>query len=540
MFFCPRKTTLILFTVTISLLILNHPAITVITATENNSDSLIITHGIASGDVTDDSAVVWSRSNRESQMHVEYDTNTNFSQPKSTNAATLTNQTTDYTAHIKLESLSPDTLYYYRVWFSTPSSSQANENGALISNTLTGSFRTAPDPSLSSAKPLLFIFAADLGGQKHCRQADNGGYSIFEKMEELSPDFFIANGDMIYAADKCPVEGPSDEWKNIPGNFSGVADPNVNWNNTEQVRDTYLKHWQYNRADPYLQSFLQNTSMYSQWDDHEVINDFGALWPYWNSFNKDREGYPNIVNEGREAFFNYSPIVRIQDDKNRIYRSFSWGPYLELFILDGRSYRSPNSMADLPENNKTMLGSEQLQWLEKGLMNSSAIWKVISSDIPISVPTGANASILGRDGWANGNETNFSSKTGFEREMQGLLKFLDDHNIKNIVFVTTDVHFPANILYKVDANDDGDKLIFHELISGPLSAFRFGTPGGAPIPKLDMTFNPKILYEEGGIFNFGYVEVQKKPGDNLAHLIAQIVDENGLAHPNSLLDLKPQ
>jgi alkaline phosphatase D len=540
MFFCPRKATLILFTVTISLLILNHPEITVVTATENNSDSLIITHGIASGDVTDDSAVVWSRSNRESQMHVEYDTNTNFSQPKSTNASTLTNQTTDYTAHVKLESLSPDTLYYYRVWFSTPSSSQANENGALISNTLTGSFRTAPDPSLSSAKPLSFIFAADLGGQKHCRQADNGGYSIFEKMKELSPDFFIANGDMIYAADKCPVEGPSDEWKNIPGNFSGVADPDVNWNNTEQVRDTYLKHWQYNRADPYLQSFLQNTSMYSQWDDHEVINDFGALWPYWNSFNKDREGYPSVVNEGREAFFNYSPIDRNSDEKNRIYRSFNWGPYLELFILDGRSYRSPNSMADLLENNKTMLGSEQLQWLEKGLMNSSATWKVISSDIPISVPTGANASILGRDGWANGNETNFSSKTGFEREMQGLLKFLDDNNIKNTVFVTTDVHFPANILYELDANDDGDRLIFHELISGPLSAFRFGTPGGAPIPKLDMTFNPKILYEEGGIFNFGYVEVQKKSGDNLSHLIAQIVDENGLAHPNSLLDLKPQ
>jgi alkaline phosphatase D len=512
----------------------------VFATTENNSDSLVINQGVASGDVTDDSAVVWSRSNREAQMHVEYDTNSNFSQPRSTDATTLGNQTTDYTSHVKLEGLSPDTLYYYRVWFSTPSSSQANENGALISNTLTGSFRTAPDPSLSSAKPLLFIFAADLGGQKHCRQADNGGYSIFEKMKELSPDFFIANGDMIYAADKCPVEGPSDEWKNIPGNFSGVADPNVNWNNTEQVRDTYLKHWQYNRADPYLQSFLQNTSMYSQWDDHEVINDFGALWPYWNSFNKDREGYPNIVNEGREAFFNYSPIVRIQDDKNRIYRSFNWGPYLELFILDGRSYRSPNSMTDLPENNKTMLGSEQLQWLEKGLMNSSATWKVISSDIPISVPTGANASILGRDGWANGNETNFSSKTGFERELQQLLRFLDDNNIQNIVFVTTDVHFPANILYEVDANDDGDKLIFHELISGPLSAFRFGTPGGVPIPKLDSTFNPKMLYEEGGIFNFGYVQVQKQPEDNLVHLIARIVDENGLVRPNSFLDLKPQ
>ena len=49
----------------------------------------------------------------------------------------------------------------------------------------------------------------NLGGQKHCRQVDKGGYSIFEKMQEKLPDFFIANGDMIYAADQCPVEGPT-------------------------------------------------------------------------------------------------------------------------------------------------------------------------------------------------------------------------------------------------------------------------------------------------------------------------------------------
>lgn len=552
MFFFVTKALLLIVTIGLLVLIFNinngnilslsdHPPITVFAATKNNSDSLIISHGIASGDITNDSAVVWSRSNQGAQMHVEYDINSNFSQPKSTNTATLNNQSTDYTSHVKLEGLNPDTLYYYRVWFSIPPLSQTNKTTSLTSDALTGSFRTSPDPSLSSNnKPISFIFAADLGGQKHCRQADKGGYSIFEKMKDMSPDFFIANGDMIYAADKCPIQGPSDDWKNIPGNFSGIADLEVNWTNTEQVRDTYLKHWQYNRADPYLQSFLQNTSMYSQWDDHEVINDFGALWPYWNSFNSDREGYPNIVNEGRKTFFDYSPIDRNPEEKNRIYRSFNWGSYLDLFILDGRSYRSLNSMADTPENNKTMLGSKQLEWLEQGLKNSSAVWKVISSDIPISVPTGANASILGRDGWANGNETNFSSKTGFERELQQLLEFLDNSNIKNVLFVTTDVHFPANILYDIDANDDGDKLIFHELISGPLSAFRFGTPGGAPIPKLDTTFNPKILYEEGGIFNFGYAEVLKKPEDNLVHLSAQVIDENGLARPGSLLDLKPQ
>ena len=520
-------------------LLLSHPT-AYAAQQQTNSNNLFITHGVASGDVTEHSAVIWSRTNKQAQMHVEYDADLNFSQPKSAKTA-LANQTTDFTTHAKLEGLSPNTLYYYRVWFSSLSSSE-NKNRSVVSDAMIGSFRTPPD-SLSvddTDNPIIsFIFAADLGGQLYCRQIDKG-YSIFSKMKELSPDFFIANGDMIYAGDKCPADGPDGPsgWQNIPGNFSGIVDADVNWTNIEQVIDVYSKHWQYNRADYHLQSFLQNTSMYSQWDDHEVINDFGALWEYWNNFNKEREGYPNLVKVGREAFFNYSPIDRNAEDKNRIYRSFNWGPYLDLLILDARSYRSPNSMTDTVENNKTLLGREQLQWLKQELLNSSATWKVISSDVPISVPTGANASILGRDAWANGNETNFS-KTGFERELQGLLKFLDDNDIKNIVFVTTDVHFPANIRYEVDANADGDKLIFHELISGPLSAFRFGVPG-APLPKLDTTFNPKLLYQEGGIFNFGYVQIQKKSEDNKVHLIAEVRGEDGLARPNSLLDLAPQ
>jgi alkaline phosphatase D len=550
MYSLPIRASLIIFTIIFGIQILNDndgmsllPTLVIsVLAQEEYNKSFEITHGVASGEITNDSAVIWSRSNREAQMHVEYDISSDFLQPKSLNSTSLANQTTDYTARAMLEGLKPDTAYYYRVWFSRSELYQDNSTSTLLSDSLSGTFRTAPAPDHSSptTKPISFIFAADLGGQRHCRQSDTGGYSIFKNMKELSPDFFIANGDMIYAADKCPVEGPSDNWKNIPGNFSGIADPDVNWTNIEQVRDTYLKHWQYNRADPYLQSFLQNVSMYSQWDDHEVINDFGALWQYWNSFNKDRKDYANLVNEGRDAFFNYSPMYRNLDEKDRIYRSFNWGPNLDVFILDARSYRSPNNLADIPNNNKTMLGSEQLHWLKQSLMDSSAIWKVISSDVPISVPTGANASILGRDGWANGNDTNYSSKTGFENELQQLLAFLDEINIKNIVFVTTDVHFPANILYEIDANGDGDKLIFHELISGPLSAFRFGIPGGVPLPKLDTTFNPKILYEEGGIFNFGYVEIQKQPEDNLVHLTSRIVDENGFTRPNSLLELKPQ
>ena len=50
------------------------------------------------------------------------------------------------------------------------------------------------------------------------------------------------------------------------------------------------------------------------------------------------------------------------------------------------------------------------------------------------------------------------------------MKFLDNHNIKNVLFITTDVHFPANIIINEDPNRDGQKLTLYELVSGPLTA----------------------------------------------------------------------
>jgi phosphodiesterase/alkaline phosphatase D-like protein len=135
MFFYTRKAAIMICVVSFGLLIFNsnnslptilHYSIANGAQQYNNHDSLVITHGIASGEITNDSAVLWSRVNREAQMHVEYDIDANFSHPKSANITTLANQTTDYTAHVKLEGLSPNTLYYYRVWFvSLPSVSES-------------------------------------------------------------------------------------------------------------------------------------------------------------------------------------------------------------------------------------------------------------------------------------------------------------------------------------------------------------------------------------------------------------------------------
>ena len=125
-------------------------------------------------------------------------------------------------------------------------------------------------------------------------------------------------------------------------------------------------------------------------------------------------------------------------------------------------------------------------------------------------------------------------KKTFTRERSDFLKFLDDHNIKNVVVVATDVHFPTNILVEDDPNHDGHKLIYHELVSGPISAI----PVKASPP--DPTINATAKYQENKIFNFGYIKIQQEKSDGKVHLISEVLDENGLVRPGSNWDIPPQ
>ena len=490
-----------------------------------------VSHGVASGDVTPNSALVWARATRgPAQMHVEYDTDPGFTNPQSVQTgpgSVITD--TDFTAKIKLDQLTPDTRYYYRVWFTegTPAS------GPPASGSTAGSFRTAPAPD--TRRPISFTVVGDIAGQQFCRRPDQG-YQLFERMETLTPDFVIGNGDMIYADTACPISGPAEgftAWTNIPGDFPSIADPAVDWTNPTQVSEVYNRHWRYNRADPQFQRFLETTPIYAQWDDHEVINDFGATWQWWNKENRDRAGFPNLVNAGRNAFFSWNPIDRNTDEPNRVYRSFSWGADMDLFLLDDRSYRTRNDREGVTPGQETLFGNVQLQWLEQNLLNSKATWKVISSDVPLSIPTGSHADEFGRDAFANGTAPDFSSTTGFERQLNELLTFIDDNQIENVVFFTTDVHFAMSLSYDTDPNGDGNPLIFHEFISGPANAIM------AEPADPDPTFNPTVLYSEGDLFNFQYARLEPA-ADGTTHLIVDVRGEDGLRRPGSLVDLAPR
>ena len=474
--------------------------------------SIEISHGVASGDVTENSAVIWSRADTAGSMHVTYGPATGRNETRT--AEVEAQAETDFTAQVHLTGLTADTLYRYEVQFIS---------GRNKSHVSAGTFHTAP--TRKTAHSVSLIWSGDLAGQRYCRRPGIG-YRIFSPMQAFHPDFFVANGDMIYADNDCPAQGTEPDWLNVPDTFPGVGDPSVNWQAPAELAEVFNAHWRYNRADSHFQSFLASVPMYAQWDDHEVINDFGAHWQTYAQ-QPDRKGYPNVVAAGRKSFFDYHPFdpttSREADGTRRIYRNYRWGAHVELFILDARSYRSANT--DTDSGGKTMLGSVQLDWLKAGLAASDATWKIVSSDVPLSVPTGSRADEFGRDAFASGE-----LESGFETELLDLVRHLDAQNVQNLVFIATDVHSAAQLRYERDYDGDGDTLLFHEFIAGPLSAIR----GPAPV-TLDPTLGPVMLYGEGALFNYGTIRVS---GAHAARLTADVRDEFGNVRPGSELTLE--
>src|SRR5919197_2877842 len=111
-----KRVMIVMMAMSIALILILNNIAYLAFAQNNNINKLVITNGIAIGDVTDNSAVIWSRASAQALMHVQYDTNLSFLHAKS--KMLLVDKLTDFAGHIKLDSLSPDTLYYYRVWFS--------------------------------------------------------------------------------------------------------------------------------------------------------------------------------------------------------------------------------------------------------------------------------------------------------------------------------------------------------------------------------------------------------------------------------------
>lgn len=426
-----------------------------------------MTHGILSAEVTDSTALIWSRTDQPARMHVEL-------WPPHAARTVEVSAATDFTGQVSLANLRANTRYRYAVWFSPLQGGAGKPPAHLVSE---GTFTTAPAADQNAA--VRIAWSGDFAGQNVCRDAQEG-FPIFKSIAAEQADMFVGLGDMIYADNTCESVGRYGN-QQVPGDFLQAAD-----------LGSFRAHWRYNREDPGFQRLLAMTPYYGVWDDHEVVNDFGPQTdtrrqpPY-------REG-ESLLPLGLQAFLEYTPMTQAGSSPHRLYRTVRWGQQAAVFFLDNRQYRDANRAPDGELNEKTMLGREQLTWLLAELKASDAVWNIIVTSVPLSIPTGFPPG-GGRDGWANFDESEGltsdgipESETGFERELRQILAVLKDA-ASNTVFITTDVHFAEVFRYTLPDSDPA--FTFHELVIGP------GNAGLFPNRSFDRSLGTESLFFYG-------------------------------------------
>ena len=148
---------------------------------------------------------------------------------------------------------------------------------------------------------------------------------------------------------------------------------------------------------------------------------------------------PLLIARGGRAFLEYSPMRPFDArESQRVYRRYSYGPLLEVFVLDMRSYRGPNSanLQTTPSAATAFLGQEQLDWLKAGLKKSRAVWKVVAADMPLGLNVGDGVTPTGEPRWeavANGES---GAAKGRELEFAELLSYLKRHRVHKVVWLT--------------------------------------------------------------------------------------------------------
>jgi alkaline phosphatase D len=428
------------------------------------------THGVQSGDVDAESAMVWTRADRPARVTFEVATTESFA-----NATTLPPldalPESDFAVKRLLTDLTADQDVFYRMTLADLADINA------VSEPIVGRFRTAP----ATRRNIRFAWSGDTAGQGW--GIDDKGMVTYATMARHTPDFFLHSGDTIYAdgAMKDEVElKDGTKWVN-----------KVLIDGKRKVAETlpqYRDQWKYNLMDEHCRALNAVCPTFFQWDDHEVVNNWSASKDLSADDRYTEKSVPLLTARAARAFHEMTPIRFTPDEPGRVYRKIAYGPLLDIFFLDLRSYRGPNgpSMEEQMTPSSRILGEEQVKWLKRELAASDATWKVIASDMPLGIIVWDKFQEK-KDAEAVANGDNGPAK-GRELEIADLLAFIKTEKIDNTVWLTADVHYTAAHWYNPDKAQFQDFSPFWEFVSGPLHAGTFG-PG-----DLDMTFGPELKF----------------------------------------------
>jgi len=436
-----------------------------------------ITHGVQSGDVSVDSGMVWARADRPSRMLVEIATTESFTDGRHAAYVDALPES-DFTAKALIEGLPPGQDIFYRLRFQDLSSP------TIVGEPMVGRFRTAP----ADRRSVAFIWSGDTAGQGFGIDEARGGMRTYATMRNNRPDFFIHSGDNIYADGVIPAEiklANGEIWKNIV-----TEDKSRPAETLAEFRGNY----KYNLLDANVRAFNADVPIITQWDDHEVTNNWWPGEPLTRAEHLRKKYVETnalaLAARSSRAFHEYMPMRTSEVEPGRVYRKISYGPLLDVFMLDERSYRGPNGedMQTAYGPDAYFMGPEQVAWLKRELANSRATWKVIAADMPISLVVVYDVDRKwGVEAVAQGDA---GAPRGRELEIADILSFIKRTQIRNTLWLTADVHYTAAHRYDPNKAAFQDFDPFWEFVSGPIHAGTYGPN------ELDRTFGPQIVYQK--------------------------------------------
>ena len=235
----------------------------------------------------------------------------------------------DFTRQFKLVGLNANTKYNVTV--------ETRGVDEAAGQKLSGRFETAP--SVKQSERVVFAVST---GQTFRHQDRPDGFEIYPSMLKLNPSFFVHTGDIIY--------------------YDGLA----------KSKDLAHWHWQRMYSLPTNVDFHRQVASYFIKDDHDTWKN--DCWPSM----KSRDMYRFTLEQGLEIFPQQVPMGQ------KTYRTIRWGRDLQIWLVEGRDFRSPNNAPDGPE--KTIWGAEQKAWFKKTVAESDATYRVLISPTPIVGP----------------------------------------------------------------------------------------------------------------------------------------------------------
>ncbi len=306
----------------------------------------------------------------------------------------------DFIVKSKVDGLTPATRYYYRLNFG-PSEEEAKEVGQICSfRTLQGS-EGAEEVSFVVVTGMnypSFHYGRPEKGVRKGKAAYRGsdrelGYPALAAMMKMKPDFFVATGDNVY------YDSHDDE------EATDVAGMRRKWH--EQL------------VQPRFVELFRDTPTYWEKDDHDHrYNDCDLAG--------DRSPASDL---GIRIFREQVPVVDPLDPEAKTYRTFRVNRHLQIWLVEGRDYRSPNKMEDGPD--KTLWGAEQIAWLKRTLSASDATYKLLISPTPMIGPD---------DAYKIDNHANLK---GFRHEGRAFFKWIVDAGLekKGFYLICGDRHW---------------------------------------------------------------------------------------------------